>query len=112
MSLLYADGSVFTVGSTFPERRLEVRPLEPDPPTNDPSFDLAVIQFDDSGVFVDRTQLDGRFDIDLEWSPDQTATDKPSIFTAVQEQLGLKLESSRGPVDVIVIDHIERPSEN
>jgi len=58
MSLLYADGSVFTVGSTFPERRLEVRPLEPDPPTNDPSFDLAVIQFDDSGVFVDRTQLE------------------------------------------------------
>jgi len=63
-------------------------------------------------LVVDRTRLGGRFDIDLEWSPDQTATDKPSIFTAVQEQLGLKLESSRGPVDVIVIDHIERPSEN
>jgi uncharacterized protein (TIGR03435 family) len=63
-------------------------------------------------VVVDRTGLDGRFDVDLEWSPDQAATDKPSIFTAVQEQLGLKLESSRGPVDVVVIDHVERPTED
>jgi uncharacterized protein (TIGR03435 family) len=63
-------------------------------------------------IVVDRTNLRGGFDIDLEWSPDQTAFDRPSIFTAVQEQLGLKLESTRAPVDVIVIDHIERPTEN
>ena len=63
-------------------------------------------------IVVDRTNLMGGFEIDLEWSPDQTATDKPSIFTAVQEQLGLKLESTRAPVDVVVIDHIERPTEN
>jgi uncharacterized protein (TIGR03435 family) len=62
-------------------------------------------------VVVDRTGLDGRFDVDLEWSPDQTATEKPSIFSAVQEQLGLKLEPDRGPVDVVVIDHVERPTE-
>jgi uncharacterized protein (TIGR03435 family) len=63
-------------------------------------------------IVVDRTGLEGRFDIDLEWSPDQAATDKPSIFTAVQEQLGLKLEPDRGPVNVVVIDHVERPTED
>jgi len=63
-------------------------------------------------VVVDRTGLDGRFDVELEWSPDQAATDKPSIFAAVQEQLGLKLEPDRGPVEVVVIDHVERPTED
>ena len=71
-------------------------------------------------VVVDRTGLDGRFEIHLEWLPDQstplssadvTLADKPSIFTALQEQLGLRLQSERGPVDVIVIDHVERPTE-
>ena len=61
-------------------------------------------------IVVDRTGLKGPFNIDLEWSPDQTASDKPSIFTAVQEQLGLKLESTRAPVDVLVIDSVERPT--
>lgn len=61
-------------------------------------------------IVVDRTGLSGGFKIDLEFSPDQTATDKPSVFTAVQEQLGLKLEATRAPIDVIVIDHVERPS--
>ena len=63
-------------------------------------------------IVMDRTGLTGWFRVDLEWSPDQTASDKPSLFAAVQEQLGLKLESTRAPVDVLVIDHIERPSEN
>ena len=61
-------------------------------------------------IVVDRTGLPGPFTIDLEFSQDQSVSDKPSIFTAVQEQLGLKLESTRGPVDVLVIDRIERPS--
>jgi uncharacterized protein (TIGR03435 family) len=61
-------------------------------------------------IVVDRTGLQGGFAIDLEWSPDQTASDQPSIFTAAQEQLGLKLESTRGPVDVLVIDHVEKPT--
>jgi uncharacterized protein (TIGR03435 family) len=74
-------------------------------------------------VVVDRTGLEGRFEIRLEWAPDQassvgrgdTATqpaDKPAIFTALQEQLGLKLEAERGPVDVVVIDHVERPTQD
>ena len=61
-------------------------------------------------IVVDRTGLKGPFSIDLEWSQDQTLSDLPSIFTAVQEQLGLKLESARAPVDVLVIDSVERPT--
>lgn len=59
----------------------------------------------------ERTGLKGYFDIDLEWAPNPT-DDGPSLFTAVQEQLGLKLESAKGPLDVIVIEHAERPKEN
>jgi len=61
-------------------------------------------------IVVDRTGLTGPFVVDLEWSQDQSVSDKPSIFTAVQEQLGLKLEATRGPVDVLVIDQVERPA--
>jgi uncharacterized protein (TIGR03435 family) len=68
------------------------------------------------GPIIDKTGLDGRFDFTLEWTPgginapaDATG---PSIFTAVEEQLGLKLTSGKGPVEVVVIDHVERPSGN
>jgi uncharacterized protein (TIGR03435 family) len=76
---------------------------------------------------LDKTGLSGKFDISLEWSPDpsqamQFAPDGPrpppsdatgpSIFTALQEQLGLKLESQKGPVEIFVIDRAEKPSEN
>jgi uncharacterized protein (TIGR03435 family) len=76
-------------------------------------------------VLVDRTGLSGRYDLDLEWTPEQLAPrpagapesspidpNGPSIYTAVQEQLGLKLESQKGPVDVVVIDRVERPTED
>jgi uncharacterized protein (TIGR03435 family) len=66
---------------------------------------------------VDRTSLTGSFDVDLEWTPDSPgAAPSPdagaSIFTAIQEQLGLKLEPSTAPLEVIVIDSAERPAEN
>lgn len=63
-------------------------------------------------VVVDRTGIAGGFDVELKWAPDLQTSDLPSIFTAVQEQLGLKLVSEQVPAEVVVIDHIERPTEN
>ena len=60
---------------------------------------------------VDRTGLAGTFDIELEWAASPDA-DGPSIFTALREQLGPKLESTRAFVDVLVIDSVQRPTEN
>ena len=78
---------------------------------------------------VDKTGLTEKFDISAEWAPDENqaaallppgapppspAADNggPSVFTALQEQLGLKLESQKGPVEILVIDRVEKPSEN
>lgn len=68
---------------------------------------------------LDKTGIDGRFTYDLGFDPailrggSNLADDsEPSIFTAVQEQLGLKLEPQKAPIEVLVIDQIERPSEN
>jgi len=59
---------------------------------------------------LNETGLTGRFDADLEWSNTLGATDFASVFTAVQEQLGLRLVPSTAPMEVVVVDHIERPS--
>jgi uncharacterized protein (TIGR03435 family) len=73
---------------------------------------------------IERTGLTGTFDVHLTWSIDPLAGPAapdtasppdlagPSLFTALQDQLGLRLESAKGPVEVLVIDHIEKPSEN
>lgn len=66
-------------------------------------------------VVVDRTGLSGTFDVDLTWAPEPRpdtvpSTDAPSIFTAVREQLGLKLEPVRGPVEMLVIESAELPT--
>jgi uncharacterized protein (TIGR03435 family) len=82
---------------------------------------------------ADRTGLTGNYDYTLQWTPDDAAPSMagsaegdpsangnhpaadasgPSLFTALQDQLGLKLESTKGPADVIVIDHIDQPSPN
>jgi uncharacterized protein (TIGR03435 family) len=61
-------------------------------------------------VVVDHTELKGVYDIDLTWSVDQTTDSGASLFTALQEQLGLKLQPTKGPVDVLVIDHVEKPT--
>jgi uncharacterized protein (TIGR03435 family) len=65
---------------------------------------------------IDRTSLKGNYDLKLEWSSDdsQPAQDvgAPSLFTAIQEQLGLKLEPQNGPVEMLIIDRVEKPSED
>jgi uncharacterized protein (TIGR03435 family) len=71
---------------------------------------------------IDKTGIEGKYDVSLNWTRDtgvaSAATDGnaqdsgPSIFTAIQEQLGLKLEPSKAPVRVLVIDRAEMPSEN
>lgn len=67
-----------------------------------------------SRAVVDRTALQGAFDVELQWGSDvgtaATNSDTPSIFTALQEQLGLRLEPSRGTVEVLVIDSVDRPT--
>jgi uncharacterized protein (TIGR03435 family) len=73
-------------------------------------------------MVVDRTGLTGIFDFELRWSTDNPQTnpadatsstaDAPSIFIALREQLGLKLEAQRGPVEFLIIDKIEHPTAN
>jgi uncharacterized protein (TIGR03435 family) len=80
----------------------------------------------------DKTGLTGKYDLTLRWTPDDAPpmagggpaglpgnegvprpdAGGPSLFTALEERLGLKLEPQKGPVDVIVIDHLEQPAEN
>ena len=72
---------------------------------------------------LDKTGLTGNFDFDLVWTPDETQfggkgssmpadPNAPNVFTAFQEQLGLKLEPQKAPVEALVIDGVERPGEN
>ena len=67
-------------------------------------------------VVLDRTGLEGIYDVSLHWSPDFAQRDgdanAPSLAAALQEQLGLTLQSTTAPIDVLVIDHIERPTPN
>jgi uncharacterized protein (TIGR03435 family) len=65
------------------------------------------------GTIEDKTGLPGRYDFTLQYTYQSSDPDSyPTLTTAIQEQLGLKLESTRGSVDVLVIDHVEKPSEN
>jgi uncharacterized protein (TIGR03435 family) len=63
---------------------------------------------------VNKTGLEGGYDLMLDYAPEgaDASDPRPSLFTALKEQLGLELAPGKGPVDVIVVDHIERPTEN
>jgi uncharacterized protein (TIGR03435 family) len=65
---------------------------------------------------IDKTGLTGNYDFDMKWTPDDgTAAQSdygPGVFTAIQEQLGLKLQPAKGPVETLVVDHVEMPSAN
>ena len=75
-------------------------------------------------IVINRTGLEGDWDLDLEFAPEGpnpaagvqpvappgAPSDLPSVFTAIQEQLGLKLESTRAPVEVVVVERLERPT--
>jgi uncharacterized protein (TIGR03435 family) len=76
---------------------------------------------------LDQTEIEGKFDFTLNWTPDDSqftslgvrvppptdaANAPPNLYTAIQEQLGLKLEATKAPADVLVVDHAEKPSEN
>ena len=64
-------------------------------------------------IVLDRTGLRGAYDWTLEWNPDLTVdSNRPSLSTALQEQLGLRLEAQKGPMEILIIDSMERPSEN
>ena len=88
--------------------------------------DALASHLSDDRIVIDRTGLQGDFDIDLEWTPDRMPRaevelppgltrprpDGPSLFSALQEQLGLRLQPARAFVDVLVIDRVEHPSPN
>jgi uncharacterized protein (TIGR03435 family) len=71
---------------------------------------------DIGSIVVDKTGLAGRYNFDLNWVPAggdaRGMADAPSIFTVIQEQLGLKLESARVPIEAVVVERAERPEEN
>lgn len=141
------DFAIFevTVGKDGP--KLKMSTLEPDDPSNVtstvfpaasggidhilmPGRNASMAQFASvlqrailDRPVVDRTGLSGRYDFDLEWTPDDTqfggqlpqgAPDQPraGLLEAVQQQLGLKITATRGPIETLVIDRVDRPTEN
>jgi uncharacterized protein (TIGR03435 family) len=85
--------------------------------TNNTMADFALeMQFEVGKPVVDQTGLTGRYDFTLKFTTDEAHLDDPNappgFFTALQEQIGLKLEPKKDLADVLVIDHAERPSEN
>ena len=115
------DGRPALVFRLFPERRA----LLPVHDATMAEFASVLQQGAVDRPVVDKTGLTGRYDFDLDWAPDESDfagmmrarpplpedSAKPGIFAALQQQLGLKLDATRGLIDTIVIDHLEKPPE-
>jgi uncharacterized protein (TIGR03435 family) len=79
-----------------------------------------IITYDVGRTVIDKTGLQGDYDLSLKWSPeeqaanaeDSGAVDRPEIITAMQEQLGLKLVSGKDPVKTLVVDSVNMPTAN
>jgi uncharacterized protein (TIGR03435 family) len=106
-------GRIMTRGTTLAGNAVPVAPL------------VAILSDIARRPIINKTGLSGLYDFKLEWSPElmqgagangqpppSPNNAGPSLFTALQEQLGLKLESAKEPVEVLVIDSVQRPSEN
>jgi uncharacterized protein (TIGR03435 family) len=80
-----------------------------------PDFVLNMNLYEDRPV-IDQTSLSGRYDFTLKWTFDVSSENEPdappSLFTAIKEQLGLRVDAVKAPAEVLVIDHVERPSAN
>jgi uncharacterized protein (TIGR03435 family) len=117
-----SDGRPALIFTLFPERRARL-----------PVRDATIAEFASvlphgavDRPVVDKTGIAGRYDFVLDWAPDESDFDgmmrtrlpladdsaEPGLFEAVQQQLGLKLVPTRGPIETIVLDHVDRPSDN
>jgi len=121
--VLAKDGPKITVNTTahsvFPEQHpREDRGQHTEMLKNFSMGDLALIlEFRVDRPVIDRTGLNGRYDMTLKWTYDEDraptdGTAAPTLFTAMQEQLGLKLEPMKAMTDVLVVDKVERPGAN
>lgn len=131
--VLAKNGPKFAEDDSHPEGGIGARPadggrLQQIEGTSSPMNILAnVLSFQPelgSRPVLDQTGLKGRYSFILQWAPERLAatasqkedsaagTSGPSLFTALEQELGLKLQSTKAPVDTIVIEHIERPTEN
>jgi uncharacterized protein (TIGR03435 family) len=113
-----APGQKFCAGKV--ERKGAIATAQLDAMSMDAFTKTFLIRFDLGRPVIDKTGLAGLFDFHLEYAPYQTGPDGavavdpagPSIFTVLPQQLGLKLTPAKGPGEFLVIDHVERPSEN
>jgi uncharacterized protein (TIGR03435 family) len=110
------------ISTMFSEEKGGVHTLLPARNANMAQFAAMMQQDIVDRPVVDSTGLSGAYDFDLEWTPDESQfggklprsveSTKPSLFTAMQEQLGLRMEPTKGLVQTLVIDRVERPSDN